>query len=167
MHRKRPEIAKRFPVHVTMKIAKGVRNLRRLPSLNVIERALLGAKGRFGLRITQFTVQRNHLHLLVETTDKAALRCAMTGLNVRIARGLNKLMGRQGQVIEHRYHAHILRTPAEVRNAISYIRGNLQHHSGRSVRDAYSSDARPDLVVAPRTWLLTVGPSVRRARDGC
>jgi REP element-mobilizing transposase RayT len=162
-HRVRPAVAARFPVHVSVRLARGVRNLRRLPCLRVIERAFHAAQGRFGLRLVHFTVQSNHLHLIVETTDRVALSRAVTGLNVRVARGLNRLMGRSGQVIGDRYHAHILKTPAEVRNAVHYVVGNLKKHTGREGLDAYSSLARPDLVVAPRTWLLSHGP---RARAG-
>jgi REP element-mobilizing transposase RayT len=154
MHRRRPEVKQRFPVHVTMRIADGVRSLRKRSSMKVVERAFWRARGRFGLRMTHFSVQGNHVHLIVESTDKDALRRAVTGLNVRIARGMNKLMGRKGQVIAHRYHAHILRTPAEVRNAVNYVRRNFLKHTGVTGPDECCSDWRPDLVVEPRTWLL-------------
>jgi hypothetical protein len=87
---------------------------------------------------------------------------AVKGLNVRIAKGLNRLMGRSGKVVGDRYHAHILKTPAEVRNAVHYVLGNLTKHTGRAGADPYCSLARPDLIVAPRTWLLTQG--LARAR---
>jgi REP element-mobilizing transposase RayT len=157
-HRTRPVVAARFPVHLSVRLEKGVRNLRKLPCLRVIERAFNAAQGRFGLRLNHFTVQSNHLHLIVETTDRVALARAVKGLNVRIAKGLNRLMGRRGKVVGDRYHAHILKTPAEVRNAVHYVLGNLTRHTGREGVDAYCSLARPDLVVAPRTWLLVHAP---------
>jgi REP element-mobilizing transposase RayT len=153
-HRTRPPVAHRFPVHLSVRLEKGIRNLRKLPCLRVIERAFNSAQGRFGLRLNHFTVQSNHLHLIVETTDRVALSRAVKGLNVRIAKGLNRLMGRSGKVVGDRYHAHILKTPAEVRNAVHYVLGNLTKHTGRAGVDAYCSLARPDLVVEPRTWLL-------------
>src|SRR4051794_8503216 len=153
-HRVRPAVAARFPVHVTVSLGAGLRNLRKLPSLRVIERAFWGAQGRFGLRLNHFTVQSNHLHLIVETSDRIALSRAIKGLSIRIARGLNRLAGRTGRVVDDRYHTHILKTPTEVRNAVRYVLGNLAKHTGRTGVDAYSSLARPDLVVAPRTWLL-------------
>src|SRR4051812_15505641 len=158
MHRERAEVKKRFPVHVSIRFADGVRNLRKLPSLWVIESALEGARARCGLRVVHFSVQTNHLHMIVETDDKKTLRSAITSLNIRIAIGLNKLAGRKGQVIAHRYHARILKTPTQVRNAIVYVMNNHEHHSGRRGADPYSSAARPDLCVAPRTWLLVEGP---------
>jgi hypothetical protein len=157
-HRIRPPVAHRFPVHVSIRLEEGVRNLRKLPCLRVIEKAFNGARGRFGLRLNHFTVQSNHLHLIVETTDRVALGRGIKGLNVRIAKGLNRLMGRHGKVVGDRYHAHILKTPAEVRNAVHYVVGNLKKHTGRASIDAYCSLSRPDLVVAPRTWLLVHAP---------
>jgi REP element-mobilizing transposase RayT len=157
-HRTRPPVAHRFPVHISVRLENGVRNLRKLPCLRVIERAFNAAQGRFGLRLNHFTVQTNHLHLIVETTDRVALSRAVKGLNVRIAKGLNRLMGRSGKVVGDRYHAHVLKTPAEVRNAVSYVLGNLRKHTGRADVDPYCSLARPDLVVAARTWLLLNAP---------
>jgi REP element-mobilizing transposase RayT len=153
-HRVRPVVAKRFPVHVSVRMGRAVRNLRKLPCLRVIEKAFNAAQGRFGLRLCHFTVQSNHLHLIVETTDRVALSRALKGLGVRVAKGLNRLMGRSGQVIEDRYHAHILKTPAEVRSAVIYALGKLQKHRGGAGWDPYCSLARADLVVEPRTWLL-------------
>jgi REP element-mobilizing transposase RayT len=153
-HRTRAPVAARFPVHISVRLEKGVRNLRKLPCLRVIERAFNAAQGRFGLRLNHFTVQSNHLHLIVETTDRRALSRAIKGLNVRVAKGLNRLMRRSGKVVGDRYHAHILKTPAEVRNAVHYVLGNHAKHTGRAGTDRYCSLARPDLVVEPRTWLL-------------
>jgi hypothetical protein len=140
-----------------------VRNLRKLPCLRVIEKAFNASRGRFGLRLNHFSVQSNHLHLIVETTDREALGRAMKGLNVRIAKGLNRLMGRSGRVVGDRYHARSLKTPAEVRNAVEYVLRNWNKHTGRGGLDPYCSLARPDLVVAPLTWLLLHGRERRRS----
>jgi hypothetical protein len=86
----------------------------------------------------------------------------MRSLGVRIARGMNRLMERQGRVVAHRYHARPLRTPSEVRRARHYVLNNDQKHARESGRtatnfvDSYSSDAVGDLP-SPRTWLLRIG----------
>jgi hypothetical protein len=41
------------------------------------------------------------------------------------------MMGRSGSVFADRYHAHVLRTPAEVRNAVRYAVGNFGSHASR------------------------------------
>jgi hypothetical protein len=40
-------------------------------------------------------------------------------LEIRMAKRLNKVMGRSGQVFPDRYHAHILKTPTEVAHALA------------------------------------------------
>ena len=85
-----------------------------------MQRAMYAGALRFGFRLVHYAVMGNHVHLLVEAPDRKALGRAMKGLGVRIARALNRVMKRQGRVIGDRYHAHILRTPSEVKRARSY-----------------------------------------------
>ncbi len=96
----------------------------------------------------------------------------MQGLAIRMAKALNRLMQRRGKVFADRFHAHVLRTPIEVKNALAYIRRNHAIHAARSGRaastkpDVFSSVgylvfefALPEAIGPPRTWLL------RRAVD--
>ena len=162
-HRSRPALASRFPVHVTLRVLPHVWNLRSRRSFRVIRRSLAAASDRFGMRVCEFSVQGNHLHLLLEAQEARALSRGMQGLSIRLARGLNALMGRAGKVLADRFHAHILRTPSEVRNALRYVRGNRASHLrrlGESVVgdfvDAYSS-AAPEHGIplgSPHTYLL-------------
>ena len=98
-------------------------------------------------------MQGNHLHLLVEADDQQALARAMQALQVRMARGLNRVMSRKGRVFDDRYHCHVLRTPTEVRHAIRYVRDNARQHAAERGEtyspgyiDPYSSQAEPTLV---------------------
>jgi putative transposase len=150
-HSKRPVLAHRFPVHATWRMSPGVWNLRTRRCFSVLERAMYAGAVRFGFRLVHYSVMGNHVHLIVEAPDRRALARAMKGLGVRIARALNRVMKRSGRVVGDRYHAHILRTPSEVRRARSYLPTNALHHYGHTGRDPYSS-ARP--LIAPRTWLL-------------
>ncbi len=115
---------------------------------------------RLGVRVVQFSIQGNHAHLLVEADHTAALTRGIQGLSVRIARGMNRLMGRKGKVLADRYHSHVLRTPTEVRHAAHYIRHNYKHHHHEPItQDPFSSDS-PTLNIAlpsPRTWLVHTG----------
>jgi REP element-mobilizing transposase RayT len=113
--------------------------------------AFWGGADRFGFRLVHFSVQGNHVHLLVEAKDEKALAKGMGGLGVRVARGLNKVMGRAGKVLDDRYHAHVLRTPTEVRRARSYLLQNARKHYGQLVPDRYTSVVA---VVAPETFLM-------------
>ena len=94
----------------------------------VVERAMYAGATRFGFRLVHYAVMGNHVHFLVEAPDKRGLARALKGLGVRIARGLNRVMKRQGRVIGDRYHAHVLRTPTEVKRARMYLLTNAQTH---------------------------------------
>lgn len=168
------------PVHVTLRMSDAVWNLRSERSYAVIHRALESARRRPDARVVHFSIQGNHLHLIVEAAGTRALANAVRALSIRLARGLNRMMGRKGPVLEDRYHAHVLRTPAEVTNALRYVLGNFASHAERrgeptpaGWRDPFSSA----VVKAPReaqlplfrqpvtrpagTWLLK-----RAERDG-
>lgn len=134
-------------------------NLRSRRSLRRIQTCFERSRGLFGTRLVEFSVQGNHLHLILEADDNLALSRAVQGLCIRIARALNAMMERKGKVFGDHYHAHLLRSPAELVNAIAYVLGNAHRHFGRGSRDPYSSavpSARPALA-EPRGWLLRTG----------
>ncbi len=161
-HGARPVLLARFPVHVTLRVLPHVWNLRSRRGSRVIARAFAAGGDRFGMRLCEYSIQGNHLHFLVEAADRKALSRGMQGLSIRLARGLNALMGRHGKVLADRFHARILRTPTEVRRALSYVVGNRDVHRARwgqratGERDAYSSAAAPAGLCLPeaRTYLL-------------
>jgi hypothetical protein len=93
----------------------------------------------------------NHEHLIVEAQDRVKLATGMQGLGVRLAKALNRVMRRRGRVIGDRYHAHILKTPSEVKRGRHYLLTNAQHHYGHAYADLFASQTA---VAAPRTWLL-------------
>jgi hypothetical protein len=162
-HATRPELARRHPVHVTLRVRREVYNLRSQRCFRIIRGAFVAQKGRNGFRLNHFSVQGNHLHLIAETEGKEALARGVQGLEIRIAKRLNRLMQRRGAVFADRYHARILKTPTETRHAVRYVLGNLQKHSAevgkaisRELVDLYSSVAPEErrATSPPRTWLL-------------
>jgi putative transposase len=149
-HVERALLAPRFPVHATWRMSKRVWNLRTRRCFGALQRAMYAGATRFGFRLVHYSVMGNHLHLIVEAPDRRALSRAMKGLGVRIARALNRVMKRGGRVVGDRYHAHILKTPSEVKRARNYLLTNARHHYGHATSDPYTS-TRP--LIAPRTWL--------------
>jgi REP element-mobilizing transposase RayT len=130
-HAPRPVLARRFPVHVTLRVLPHVWNLRSRRGFRVVQRALASNGNRLGLRICEFSVQGNHLHLLVEAEDTGSLSRGMQGFGIRLAKGLNRMMTRIGKVLADRFHARILRTPTEVFRALKYVRQNRAVHRAR------------------------------------
>ncbi|HUS62941.1 MAG TPA: transposase, partial [Kofleriaceae bacterium] len=106
--------------------------------------ALVATSARFGMRIVHFSVQGDHIHLLVEARDRRCLSRAMKGFEVRVARRLNALMGRKGRVFADRYHAHQLETPTEARRALVYVLGNAAKHP---------ADPRERAASRESTWI--------------
>ena len=165
-HRRRPILPTRLPVHVTLRVRAHVYNLRSRRCFQPIQDAFLCAHDRFGFRLTHFSVQGNHIHLIGEAEHWRALARGIQGLTIRIAKGLNRVMQRRGRVFADRYHAHVLRTPTEVRHALQYVLNNHAKHSaqyGEPVQagycDPYSSavfhSVDPPILSEPRTWLLS------------
>lgn len=149
-HSARKAIAKYVPALITLRIDRAAPSLRNRAALAVLLEAFGAAKDRLGMRIIHFGVESNHLHLIVEGVNAAAMK----GLGVRIARRINRLAKRDGRVIGDRYHAQALRSPPQVRNAIHYVLWNHKKHTGYGGADAFTSVVQRDAVVQPRTWLL-------------
>jgi REP element-mobilizing transposase RayT len=176
-HLRREAFPARYPVHVTLRVQQGVGYLRGYQRAKVVEDALREARERFGVRIVHYSIQGNHLHLIVEADNRRALSRAMQGLATRIARRLNALAHRRGSVFVDRYHAHILSSRRAVAHAVRYVLGNYRHHtrehlpprwddalsSARYSRTAPDEDAP---VTRPRTWLLRIGWLQEPVRDG-
>ena len=182
-HVLRPPLKARHPVHVTWRIVDGVR-LGDDGTMSVI-RAAIAAGQKDHFRVVEFNVLWDHLHFIIEADDEVALARGMQGLGVRIARRVNKHVGRTGKLLAERYHARQLRTPREVRIAIRYVLLNRRHHAAQRGQrlapfwiDPCSSAAWFDgwrdpirthapwvrqllgwtpPTVRPRTWLLTTG----------
>jgi hypothetical protein len=134
-HMRRAALKRRFPVHVTVKLCRGLPRLR-ARSVYVALRAAFAA-GRSGgrsaaagaFRLCHYAVLNDHLHFLVEADDRTMLARGVQGLLVRIARTLNRHARRSGAVFADRYHDHILQTPREVRNALRYVLQNGRKHA--------------------------------------
>ncbi len=130
--------------------------------------------------MAHYSIQRDHVHLLVESAGKQALASGMKSIASRLAFAVHRVFGRHGRVVDGRYHVHVLRTPREVRNALAYVLLNARKHwkerrgaappvrldeasSGRwfdGWRGQSAVPARgrePPEVSRPHTWLLAVG----------
>src|SRR5690349_2648355 len=140
-HRKRPVLSARYPVHATWRVLPHVWNLRSRRCFSRIARCFMAGRDRFGFRLVHFSVQGNHLHLVVEAPDERALARGMQGLGVRIAKALNRLMQRKGTVFADHYHSRILRSPTQVANAIAYVLLNFLHHFPEEAR-RFAPDGR-------------------------
>jgi REP element-mobilizing transposase RayT len=157
-------------VHITLRVREGLPSLRRDKLLFSAIRTSIALAHKPDFRVVHFSVQSNHLHLMVEAHDERALSLGMQSLGHRMAHGVHRALGVGGRVFADRYHAHALLTPREVRAALVYVLQNWAKHgsSGRfdplssarwfdGWREHPASATDPPIVALPRTWLVRVG----------
>lgn len=139
-HRAREAHSSLHPVHVVLRSKfKPLRSQFVFPTLR---KALAKAtRVRKDFRITQFSVQGDHMHLIVEASSKLALSRGMQGLAIRVARAVNALVNRRGKVWADRFFSRELKSPRTVRNALVYVLNNFRKHraAGAARIDPYSS----------------------------
>src|SRR6185436_948035 len=169
-HARRAPHDPRHPVHVTLRAARGLKSLRSEGAFTSLLQAFSIAS-REDFRVTHFSVQTDHVHLIVEANSGDGLCRGLNGLTCRAARALNRALDRSGPVWADRYHARALTTPREVRNGIVYVLLNFRKHlrappcidprSSGAWFDGWARPppraAQPSPVATPRTWLGSVG----------
>jgi hypothetical protein len=171
-HRERAKLTTCVPLHVTLRLARGLPTLRQTQTHRILREALAAGSQRVGFRLVHYSAMSNHV-LVCESNDAKRLGRAMQGLCVRIARALNNCWKRCGTVFDHRYDARALRTPREVKNVLVYVLHNAHHHGLRlpdgldpfSSADSFDGWAQPIRARLPRlaplaiaeTWLLREG----------
>jgi REP element-mobilizing transposase RayT len=164
-HTRRPPVSRHRPHHVTVKTVRGTWNLRSQRCFAPIRKALAALADREAFRLVEFSVEHDHIHMIVEADHRRALSEALRTLLIRVARGLNRVMGVRGRRFGDRYHEHILKTPNETRNALRYVLRNRGIHRERWGRtrelpvDPFSSEATElrSVVHDPTCWLLREG----------
>jgi REP element-mobilizing transposase RayT len=173
-HALRTRVPNGCPVHVTLRVRNDVPALRRNAMVRALRRSFADSCERGSFRLVHYSLQRNHMHLIVEAAGREALACGMKSIAARFARCVNRVFGRRGPVLDGRYHSVLLKTPTQVRNALRYVLLNARKHglrlrgidpasSGRwfdgwrgTVLQGDAIGGRQD-VAAPRSWLLGVG----------
>jgi REP element-mobilizing transposase RayT len=164
-HRARPEIDGRTPVHVTLRMRPEIARLRRRDQYRAVRQALAQAAHRDDCRIVQYSIQGNHLHLIVEPDGKRGLARGMMSFKTSCARRLNGVVGRKGRVFADRYHARYLTNAAQVRTALCYVLNNWRRHGEHRAHSEWRTDpfSSADFFdgwtdhQAHRPWWLTAG----------
>jgi REP element-mobilizing transposase RayT len=169
-HRPRARHEARWPVHVTLRARAAIPSLRSTRVFPILRRSL-SASLKAAFRVVHFSVQSDHVHLVVEGDDPVALVRGLQGLAGRCAKAINRAARRRGRVWSSRYHARALRTPTEARRGFVYVLLNFRKHLRAAPGvDPCSSGAwfagwrRPvpvppkaSPVALPKTWLATIG----------
>lgn len=134
-HKARPFLHARHPVHVTLRAIDAVGSLRRRVAYHAIREATHVTARREKFRIVHVSIQRTHVHLLVEAEHKEALAAGMQGFQISAAKQLNRAISkgrpgprRRGSVFPDRYHAEIITSPTQARHTLAYVLNNFRRH---------------------------------------
>jgi hypothetical protein len=164
---------------VTIRVRSDVPSLRTAGFVREIERSLAEILERKDFRVAHYSIQHDHLHLLVEAEGAEALSKGMKCLAARVARAVNRVFGRRGPALDGRYHHRALGSPREVRAALAYTLLNARKHAVPAGAPGARSDVgidpassgrwfdgwaegpgrlgAPPAVARAQTWLLRAG----------
>ena len=160
----------RHPVHVTLRAARGLKSLRSEAAFQALSLAFAAAR-REDFRVLHFSVQTDHVHLIVEAdaADGPARRHQRPRLS-HGPRAQSHLAPARQPCGATGYHARALTTPREVRNGLVYVLLNFRKHlrappgiDPRSSGAWFDGWSRPNAATQPcpvapaRTWLATAG----------
>jgi REP element-mobilizing transposase RayT len=116
-----------------MRVVDAVGNMRRRELYKAVREATITAAARERIRIVHVSIQRNHLHMLVEAENSLALARGMQGFTISASRHVNTTLAsggrrRRGPVFGGRYHLEVIKSPTRARHALSYILNNWRKH---------------------------------------
>jgi REP element-mobilizing transposase RayT len=165
---------------VTVRVRSGVPSLRNRRFIEDFRRTLRRGCERGDFRVCHYSIQRDHVHFVVEAASKDALGRGMKSVGIRLARAVNRVFDSKGAALFGRYHLRVLRSPREVRHALAYVLLNARRHWRK--RNGAAPPVRLDIAssgawfngwkrsppsmgdppaerdVAPsHTWLLSIG----------
>ncbi len=146
-HLSRPAHARGCPVHVTLRRSRLLPSFRQQVVVAELERSLRNASNS-RYRVVHYSLQADHVHLLVEAADRAALSRGTQGLAIRLARAFNRATRRRGgKVWGDRFFARDLHSPREVRAAIVYV---LMNHKKHGVLERGTASGNGNGMLEPR-----------------
>jgi REP element-mobilizing transposase RayT len=171
-HRGRAEFPESHPSLVTIRVRSDVPSLRTVRLVREVERSLCAITKRADFRVVHYSLQHDHVHLIVESEGVAALSNGMKSLAARLARAVNRVFDRRGAVLDGRYHHRALGTPREVRAALAYVILNARKHAGPRAPVVTNSESSVDPASSGRWFegwaecpaLPTDRPAVSRAQ---
>jgi REP element-mobilizing transposase RayT len=133
-HRKRPKLDDKNPVHVVLRVEEAVAPLRKRDCYLAVRAATAVALRNPNCRIVHVSIQRTHIHLLVEAADEQELSRGMKGFQISAARHLNAALSRRtgtrrkGRVFIDRYHPEVITNPRQARHCLAYVLNNWRKH---------------------------------------
>jgi len=135
-HRKRIQFKPNQPLHVVLRVVPEVGSLRHKLMFVAIQQATIVAARQEDARIVEMSVQRTHVHLIVEAKDAKALARLMQAFEISAAKLINRAHSakrkveqrRRGRVFTDRYHVTVITSPRQMRHTLAYVMNNWRKH---------------------------------------
>ena len=89
-HRSRERFPATHPLHVTLKVRRGLPSLRQWKVVRAVESTFRRGRMRDGFRLVHYSIQDDHAHVIVEANGPEALGRGMKSLAARFARAVNR-----------------------------------------------------------------------------
>jgi putative transposase len=165
-HLRRPDVPGRFPRHIVLRVRDDVGSLRKRFMLRALRAATIAVamrelhtdevKGAF--RIVHVSIQRTHVHLIVEADNKLALTRGMQSFLTSAAKHINAeysvkrrlVRRRRGPVFADRYHQEIIKSPTQARRTLAYVLNNWRKH--REDREPFAEKWKTDPYSSAATF---------------
>jgi REP element-mobilizing transposase RayT len=134
-HGKREDVNFKLPLILTLRLRKGLPNIRQVDILKLFQ-TCCGRVKHFDFHVLHFSIQSNHIHLIAEAKDNEALARGMQSLVSSFAKKLKVLMRSwkkavswEGSVFVGRYHLRKILSPTQMKNTLKYVLLNWVKHS--------------------------------------
>ncbi len=138
-HTKRPLLKKPTSLHLTVKIKKNKAEIKNKSVLAILKRSILNAR-RQGLRVIHYSLEYDHVHLLIEADNNHILGKGMQAFGVTFSKAINRLKKLTGEVYKHRYHFRRISSSKELKNVMNYIFTNgVKHKTSKFIVNSYNS----------------------------
>jgi putative transposase len=145
-HLKRRPLGPRSALHIVLRVERAIGSLRKRFMYRALREATIAVavrelaydevKGAF--RIVHVSIQRTHMHLLVEADNRKALSAGMRSFQISAAKHINREYSekkgmamaarRRGRVFVDRYHEELIKTPRQARRSLAYVLNNWRKH---------------------------------------
>ncbi len=160
-HHRRPAIDAEHPALITFEARDEVPNLRS-PAVHAILRdCVRQVNAHEGLAIVHYGLRQRNVLLLVEAPDNRALAIGLRSFSIRLAKAVNRHLGRQGPFFSDRFAMQLLESPRQVRQGLAFVLLGASPKKGREQLDAYTS--APSL----QGWKLPAPSSVMADDEPC
>jgi REP element-mobilizing transposase RayT len=138
-HTERPLIKKPSSLHLTIKVEKIKADIKNKTVLSILKRAIQNARKQ-GLRVIHFSLEYDHVHLLIEAENNTTLGKGMQAFGVTFSKAINRVRKTTGKVYKHRYHFKAITSPKQLKNVMSYIfKNGVKHGTSKSMLNGYNS----------------------------